>query len=91
MDHNDQRTIIKNRIADFIRREHQDPRLDVGGADLIATGILDSFFLIALTDFLEREFKIQLTADDLIEDNFRTLDSIADLVVRRTKEIAESE
>lgn len=51
--------------------------------NLIENGIIDSLGIQKLIMFLEKEFKINISDDDLIPDNFETIDSIEKLVVTK--------
>jgi len=50
--------------------------------DLFAKGILDSFGVIVFIEKLEKEFDIRLKSEDLIPQNFRNVDSIAEIATR---------
>lgn len=71
---------VKKAISDFIKKEEQNENLELDGADLVKSGIVDSFFMMKLTDFLERTFGARLSADDLTEENFRSLEKLARLI-----------
>jgi acyl carrier protein len=47
---------------------------------LLATGLIDSLAVMALVGFLEQRFQIQIPEDDLVPENFDSLDSIVRLV-----------
>ena len=47
---------------------------------LIENGVLDSLGLQQLVSFLEREFDVELDDDDLVPENFESINSIAKLV-----------
>ena len=47
-------------------------------------GILDSMGLITLITFLEDEFAFQTGNEDLLEENFESVNAISDFVVRKT-------
>jgi acyl carrier protein len=49
--------------------------------DLQQTGILDSFSTLALIAYLESTFHIRLDPTDINSESFRTVDSIAHLVL----------
>jgi acyl carrier protein len=60
--------------------------LDVSSVDtdLIETGLLDSLALVELLAQLEETFGVSISTDDLELENFRSIDSIAGFVARRT-------
>ncbi len=51
--------------------------------DLQANGILDSFATLALIAFLDDTFKTQLDPSDVSSESFRTVHSVAELVISR--------
>jgi acyl carrier protein len=52
--------------------------------DLLGTGLLDSLALVELLAELEETFGVSISTDDLELENFRSIDSIAGFVSRRT-------
>jgi len=53
--------------------------------DLFASGFVNSLFALQLVLFLEKEFKIKISNKDIKEENFRTVNNIAETVVRLKK------
>jgi acyl carrier protein len=51
--------------------------------DLQQTGILDSFSTLSLIAFMEDTFEIQLDPADVNSETFRTVDSVARLVLTK--------
>jgi len=51
--------------------------------DLQQAGILDSFSMLSFVAFLEDTFRIRLDPADVNAETFRTVDSVARLVVQR--------
>jgi len=52
--------------------------------DIFALGFVNSLFAMQLVLFIEQDFQITIENDDLEFDNFRTINSIANLVERKT-------
>ena len=48
--------------------------------DLLTAGTIDSVSLMELVTALESEFGVELEDDDLVMDNFRSVESIENLV-----------
>ena len=44
--------------------------------DLVAQGILDSMGILQLVTFLEQEFRITIGDDDILPENFASLENI---------------
>lgn len=55
------------------------------GENLLAQGILDSMGMLKLVTFLEEHFEIETSDDDLVPENFTTLEMIRDFVERKRK------
>ena len=51
--------------------------------DIFAGGFVNSLFAMQLVLFLEREFAIKIGRQDLKLDNFRTVNSLAQVVERK--------
>ncbi|MEH2196230.1 MAG: acyl carrier protein [Nostoc sp.] len=52
--------------------------------DIFASGFVNSMFAMQLVLFVEQEFKIAIENEDLEFENFRTINSIANLVERKS-------
>lgn len=52
--------------------------------DIFALGFVNSMFAMQLVLFVEQEFQIVIENEDLEFENFRTINSIAKLVERKT-------
>lgn len=61
---------------------HEPPPAD--DANLFDLGVLDSLRIVSLLVLVEAEFGIVLDYDDLTEENLGSIDSITDLIVRRS-------
>lgn len=48
--------------------------------NIFASGIIDSIGFANLIGFITEEFKIELAPDDLVEDNFYSLERIAQFI-----------
>lgn len=73
----------KSEIKEFILTQihNGDGKSQIGDADLlIDMGIIDSMAIMKLLSFLEEKFKIQITGDELLEENFQSLNAITHLV-----------
>lgn len=52
--------------------------------DIFALGFVNSLFAMQLVLFIEQDFQITIENEDLEFDNFRTINSIANLIERKT-------
>ena len=48
--------------------------------DLIDEGYIDSFDLVNIVSLLNKEFSIKIDIKDILPDNFKSVDTIIDLV-----------
>lgn len=49
----------------------------------IDDGLIDSTGILELIMYLENEFRVKIDDDELVPENFNTLDSIATLIERK--------
>ncbi|OQP61109.1 hypothetical protein A3860_05165 [Niastella vici] len=55
--------------------------------DIFESGIVNSLFIIQLMTFLERDFKIKITMEDLDISNFKSVKTIASFVTRKVSRV----
>lgn len=79
-------TVIKT-IGDFMARAFERDAVPVD-EDIFESGYTNSLFAMQLVDFVERQFGIEIDAEDLQIDNFRTVARVAALVERKTARAA---
>lgn len=56
-------------------------------SDLFAKGIIDSFAVVSMVAEIENEFDIELEAEDIIPENFQTVNAIIKLIEKRLNNI----
>jgi acyl carrier protein len=75
---------MRAKLLTFIRDELARGRgVDVEEESLVESGIIDSLGIMKLVDFIEKEFRVKVSDDDLVPENFETVDAIATLVGQR--------
>ena len=75
------RNKMKEKILDILKS--MDDSIDyLSETKLIDDKIIDSLTLTALISELESEFNIEIDMDDIIPENFNSIDAIADRVTR---------
>ena len=47
---------------------------------LLDTGLIDSLGIFQLVTFLEQQFNIEVTDEDIVPENFETIDSIVSFI-----------
>ena len=76
---------IQNKLLEFITRNFMVEREEIDlDKSMIDEGIIDSFGLIEIATFLESEFQMQITEEQMIRDNFGSVYKIVNFVVRET-------
>ena len=61
-----------------------------GDDNLLESGIIDSLGILDLVSFLEQEFGIVVADDELIPENFQSVDRLKLFVEQKVKEAASS-
>ena len=80
----DTETIIKKYIVHEIMNEREESLLK-NNDSLLEKGIIDSIGFTKLVAFLEEKFNISVSVEELIPENFETIQSISNLVSRIAK------
>lgn len=78
---------MKQAICDFISQSLMPPGSNVTLSptdDLLTVGMLDSIQLMRLVEHLETQNAIKIPAEDLLLENFQTVDQIDAYLTRRT-------
>jgi acyl carrier protein len=78
----DTKTLIKNYILTELVKDKKQANLSDSDS-LIESGIVDSLGIMKLIGFLEDKVNIQITDDELIPENFASVDSITALVMKK--------
>jgi acyl carrier protein len=76
--------IIAERIRKFLV-EQFPPTKSVGNEDpLLKNGLIDSLGILEVVTFVEREFGIAISDDELLPENFDSVHSLSTFVLRKT-------
>ena len=75
-------SILYDQIARFFP-EHANIEAPSPDADLFEAGILDSLAFIDLVVYLEQQFDIRISADELEPENFRSIARISEFTTAR--------
>jgi len=82
----DSKSLERQVTALFAERLHVEvPSVET---DLIETGLVDSLAFVEFLAQLEKQFRIEVSLDELEIDNFRTIARIADFVRTKTRQVA---
>lgn len=75
---------IEHCIFDFIGKStHLDLNRITAETMLFQEGIFDSMGFVLLVDFLEVQFGIRASDDDLVEENFESVTAIVNYIQRK--------
>jgi acyl carrier protein len=74
---------LKRYIESQFLFEAGEPSL-LPGVDLLSQGILDSMGVLQVVAFIEDSFGVTIHDDEIIPDNFRSLDALTSLVLRKS-------
>ena len=77
---------IERRIHSFLLEKFPLARKAGIGKDtaLLEKGILDSLGILDVVSFLESEFSMVVSDDELVPDNFQTLGTLSAFVLKKT-------
>lgn len=75
---------MKDTLRRFIaEKTYSKPESIMDDTALFEEGIFDSMGLLSLINFLEDEFHVVTSDVELIDDNFRSINTIADFIRRK--------
>lgn len=75
---------ISERIREFILSTSYVSSEQINDDTLIfAEGIMDSMGFISIIGFIEQEFSIATNDEDLIEENFESINAISEFILRK--------
>lgn len=74
----DARSKLKSFLQTELARDRGD--VDIEKESLVESGIIDSLGIMKLVDFVEKEFSVKIGDEDLVPENFETLDDIEKLL-----------
>lgn len=73
---------VKSTVRAFIDSFLSGHRID-DDEDIFAAGHVNSLFVMQLVLMVEKEFAVVVADDDLMIDNFRSVNAVAELVDRK--------
>ena len=78
-------TEIMNNLAHYIASEilHQPDRYIDPDEAIISSGLIDSFHLVDLAIFIEKNLGVQIDDTELNADSFDTLNQLVELIAQR--------
>lgn len=84
---------IIERVKVYITNTSFSQKEDIQNDTLIfENSLLDSMGFLFLIDFLKEEFEIEVEDEDLVDDNFKSINNISEYILNKLKvEIIKSE
>ena len=83
----DMRSTVREQIVEHIGQEHSAGMSNARTLDhqtrLIEEDIIDSLGIFVLVEFLERRFGIIIDPEEMVLENFETVDAIARMVEQK--------
>lgn len=75
---------IEREVRDFIANElARDVQAVSADESLLDAGVIDSLGMLALIAFIEKQYGIAVTEDEMMPENFDSLHAIAGFIARR--------
>ncbi len=77
---------VREELMEILEELH--PEVDFESEDALVSGkVLDSFDIVNLVTELDDAFDIEITAADLLPENFDTVDGMVELIMKRMEEV----
>ncbi|MBW3600413.1 MAG: acyl carrier protein [Planctomycetes bacterium] len=79
------RADMKAKICDFVYEQFPLARQRGLGAEdsLLESGVVDSLGVLDLMAFLESEFNVSISDEEMVSENFKSVSRLADLVLQK--------
>lgn len=80
---------IEPRIREFISKHFPLARKNgvKSEENWLENGMLDSLGILDLVNFLEKEFSIRVSDEELLPENFQSLNSVTDFVRKKDSQV----
>jgi acyl carrier protein len=76
--------INRSLISEFVKEStYKEPELIKEDTLLFQEGFFDSMGFVLLIDFIEEKFNIKTSDEDLIEENFESINAICKFISRK--------
>ena len=78
---------VRTQVVNILLNVRKDVEPHIEGTNLISGGILDSLDIMNLIMALEDEFDIEIDVDELVPDNFNTIEAMKQLIEKLQNEL----
>lgn len=73
----------KQKILNLLKEKKTDVEISEDtSVNLLDTGVIDSFDIVDLIGSIEELFGVEVDGDDIVPENFESVDSIAKLIIK---------
>lgn len=79
---------IQAELTEFLTTEVLEDVPELSPDQPLLTGLLDSFGLLALLNFIEERFDVAIPHDEIVTNNFRSVSALAELIASKRTEAA---
>lgn len=78
--------LIESKVRDFVSRTFPAARKQTirSNDEWLQSGLIDSLGVLDLVQFLEKEFSIPISDEELLPDNFQSLHAVVSFVQRKS-------
>ena len=77
---------IQKTILNFIKRKSKNKKIDLED-DFFSNGYIDSLGAIELIAFIEEEFQIELTSDEMESPDFKIVSGLINIIYKNVKKL----
>jgi len=82
---------LKNELFGYVRdNTFKETKTLTSDTKLFVEGIFDSMGFVLLLDHLENQYKVAMEDRDLIEENFESINAIAEFILRKNPSVLQS-
>jgi acyl carrier protein len=73
-------------LTEFVQKELAQGRVAAikPDEDLLASGVIDSLGILQLVMFVEQRFEVKIPDEDVVVENFRSIDVLTDYIDKRS-------
>jgi acyl carrier protein len=80
---------IEKDVFDYVgQKTHVDTGKITAKTMLFKEGIFDSMAFVLLIDFIEQNFKVKVKDEDLVEENFESVEAITGYISKKLEAMA---